>query len=197
MIDQILRHPAVYRAWQAPLVNQKLAPFLANSSIGPDDRVIDVGCGPGTNAGIFQARGYVGADLSPEYVASARERYPDHQFEVWDITKPGPDLGTFDIALINSVFHHLSDAETETVLKSLPEFLHPGSPIHIMDLVLPPDRSLARALAKLDRGEYPRPLEHWRSLMGGLLDVKIFEPFQIGLFGRRMWDMVYIQGVAL
>ena len=196
MIDQILRHPAVYRAWQAPFVNQKLAPFLANSSIGPDDRVIDVGCGPGTNAGIFQAKGYVGADLSPEYVASARDRFPDHQFEVWDITKPGPDLGTFDIALINSVFHHLSDAETETVLTSLPEFLRPGSPIHIIDLVLPPDRSLARTLAKLDRGEYPRPLDHWRSLLGGLLDVKIFEPFRIGLFGRRMWDMVYVQGVA-
>jgi hypothetical protein len=52
-------------------------------------------------------------------------------------------------------------------------------------------------LAKLDRGEYPRPLDHWRSLLDGLLDVKIFEPFRIGLFGRRMWDMVYVQGVAL
>lgn len=197
MIDQILRHPAIYRAWQAPFVNQKLKPFLANSSIAPEDRVIDVGCGPGTNAGIFSAKGYVGADLSPEYVASARERFPHHQFEVWDITKPGPDFGIFDLALINSVFHHLSDVETETVLKSLPELLRPGSPIHIMDLVLPPDRSLARVLAKLDRGEYPRSLEHWRALMGGLLDVKIFEPFQTGLVGRRMWDMIYVQGIAL
>lgn len=196
MIDQILSHPAVYRAWQAPFVKQKLAPFLANSSIGPDDRVIDVGCGPGTNAGVFAPKGYVGADLSPEYIDSARERFPEHQFEVWDITKPGPDLGTFDLALINSVFHHLSDAETETVLTSLPEFLRPGSPIHIIDLVLPPKRSLARTLAKLDRGDYPRSLDHWRSLFGGLMDVKIVEPFRVGLFGTRMWDMVYVQGVA-
>jgi trans-aconitate methyltransferase len=196
MIDQILSHPAVYRAWQAPFVKQKLAPFLANSSIGPYDRVIDIGCGPGTNAGVFTSKGYVGADLSPEYIASARDRFPEHQFEVWDITKPGPDLGTFDLALINSVFHHLSDDEVVTVLSALPGFLKSGSAIHIIDLVLPPDRSIARTLAKLDRGDFPRPLGHWRSLFGGLMDVKLMEPFRVGLFGTRMWDMVYVQGVV-
>lgn len=196
MIDQILSRPAVYRAWQAPFVRQKLAPFLANSSIGPEDRVIDVGCGPGTNAGVFESRGYVGADLSPDYVASAREHYPQHRFEVWDITKPGPDLGTFDLALINSVFHHLSDTETENVLGRLPGLLRADSPIHIIDLVLPSDRSLARTLAKLDRGEYPRSLDHWRFLLDGLLNVQMVEPFQVGLLGSRMWDMVYVQGVC-
>jgi hypothetical protein len=62
--------------------------------------------------------------------------------------------------------------------------------------VLPPKRSLARTLAKLDRGDYPRSLDHWRSLFGGLMDVKVMEPFRVGLFGTRMWDMVYVQGVA-
>lgn len=196
IIDQILSHPWVYRAWQAPFVRQKLAPFLANSAISPEDRVIDVGCGPGTNAGVFEPRGYVGADLSPQYIDSARERYPQHQFEVWDITKPGPDLGTFDLALVNSVFHHLSDSETETVVTALPKYLRGGSSIHIIDLVLPDDRSLSRTLAKLDRGEYPRPLDHWRSLFGGLMEVKMMEPFRVGLFGTRMWDMVYVQGIV-
>jgi SAM-dependent methyltransferase len=197
MIDQILSHPAVYRAWQAPFVKQKLTPFLANSSIGPDDRVLDVGCGPGTNAGVFAPNGYVGADLSPDYIDSARKRFPQHQFEVWDITKPGPNLGMFDVALINSVFHHLSDDETVTVLGALPSFLNDGAAIHIIDLILPPDRSLARSLAKMDRGEFPRSIEHWRSLFGSLMDVKMMEPFRVGLFGTRMWDMVYVQGTAL
>lgn len=186
----------MYRAWQAPIVEQKLAPFFAHTSIGPDDRVIDVGCGPGTNAGVFGAKGYVGVDLSPEYVAAARDRYPAHRFEVWDVTKPGPELGVFDLALINSVFHHLSDSETATVLASLPGLLRPGAPIHVIDLVLPPGRSVARTLAKLDRGEYPRPLDRWRYLLGELLDVRVFVPFHIGLFGRRMWDMVYVQAVS-
>ena len=196
MIDRILNHPAVYRAWQAPFVRQKLAPFLANSSIRPGERVIDLGCGPGTNAGVFASEGYVGVDLSPEYVASARERFPGHRFEVWDVTKPGPDLGVFDIALVNSVFHHLSDTETKVVLTALPRALRPGAPIHIIDLVLPPDRSLARTLAKLDRGEYPRALDHWRVLLGGLLNVRSIEPFRVGLIGTRMWDMVYVDAVA-
>lgn len=196
MIDRILGHPAVYRAWQAPLVGQKLAPFLAKRSIRPHERVIDIGCGPGTNAGVFPPEGYLGADLSPDYIASARKRHPEHQFEVWDITKPGPDLGTFDLALINSVFHHLSDSDTKTVLTSLPGLLRPGAQIHIIDLVLPPDRSLARLLAELDRGEFPRSLDEWRTLLGALLNLTVVEPFRVGLFGSRMWDMVYVQGVA-
>ena len=196
MIDRILSRPAVYRAWQAPFVKQKLSPFLRNSSIGREDRVIDVGCGPGINASVFSPKGYVGVDLSPEYISSARARYPDHRFEVWDITKSGPDLGTFDVALINSVFHHLSDAETQTVLTALPRLLRQSAPIHIIDLVLPPDRSLARTLAKLDRGEFPRSLDHWRSLFGGPMELQVVEPFRVGLFGSRMWDMVYVQGLA-
>ena len=196
MIDRILSYPAVYRAWQAPFVKQKLAPFLANSSIGLEDRVIDVGCGPGTNAIAFEPRGYVGVDLSPEYVSAARLRHPGHRFEVWDITQPGPDVGQFDLALINSVFHHLSDTETKTVLDGLPGLLRVGAQVHIIDLVLPPDRSVARTLAKLDRGKYPRPLEEWRSLLGGALDITTFRPFRVGLLGSRMWDMVYVQGEA-
>lgn len=196
MIDRVLSHPGVYRAWQAPFVKQKLTPFLGNSSVRRTDRVIDVGCGPGTNAGVFEPNGYVGVDLSSRYVDSARARYPEHQFEVWDITKSGPDLGSFDLAFINSVFHHLSDAETGTVLTSLPRFLRTGASVHIVDLVLPPDRSVARTLARMDRGEFPRSLDHWRSLMSDLIDVNVFEPFRVGLFGTRMWDMVYVRGSA-
>jgi SAM-dependent methyltransferase len=196
VIEQILSHPAVYRAWQAPFVEQKLAPFLENSSISPNDRVLDVGCGPGTNAGVFAPTGYVGADLSSDYIESARKRFPLHRFEVWDITKPGPSLGKFDVALINSVFHHLSDDETVTVLGALHDFLENGATIHIIDLVLPPERSLARSLAKLDRGEFPRSIEHWQSLFGSLMDVTMLKPFRVGLFGTRMWDMVYVRGAA-
>ena len=144
-----------------------------------------------------QANSYVGADLSPEYVASARQRYPAHQFEVWDITRARSESGEpFDVALINSVFHHLSDEETETrSLTGLPGFLRPGiAEIHIIDLVLPPDRSLARTLAKLDRGIIPRPIEHWRSSWRLDRCHDLRTDSRIGLFGRRMWEMVYVQG---
>lgn len=193
MIEEILGHPLVYRAWQAPFVRQKLHLFQSRYSERAGQRVIDIGCGPGINARVFPPDRYVGVDLSETYVHDARRRMP-HRFEVWDITQPGPSLGSFDLALINSVFHHLSDEQTRTVLAALPDYLNPGATVHIVDLVLPSDRSLARTLAKLDRGNYPRLLEHWRALLGSQMSVGYFEPFRVGLLGTRMWDMVYVEG---
>jgi SAM-dependent methyltransferase len=193
MSDLFLSRPWIYRAWQAPFVRQKLRPFQDRHT--PDDtkRVIDVGCGPGTNARLFSPGNYVGVDLSEKYVIDARRRL-GHRFEVWDITQPGPNLGTFDMALVNSVLHHLSDDETKTVFRALPWYLNQGATVHIVDLVLPEDRSLARTLARLDRGDFPRSLDHWRELFGGLMTIHHFQPFRVGLMGTRMWDMVYVEG---
>jgi hypothetical protein len=131
--------------------------------------------------------------LSESYIDYARNHYP-HRFEVWDLTKAGPEVGRFDLALINSVLHHLSDDETHHVLSALPRHLNPRATVHIIDLVLPREPSLARLLAKMDRGDYARPFEHWQRLLGSHLDISHFEPFRVGPFGTRMWDMVYVEG---
>jgi SAM-dependent methyltransferase len=193
MIKQVLGHPLVYRACQAPFVNQKLSPFRSHLPQPGVGRVIDVGCGPGINSRLFTPDQYVGVDLSERYITDARRRLP-HRFEVWDITKPGPDLGRFDRALINSVFHHLSDDETELVLKALPEYLRPGAVVHIIDLVIPDEPSLARTLARHDRGMYPRPVQGWRDLLGRSLHLSCVEPFRVGFFGARFWEMIYVEG---
>ena len=54
--DSLLEHPAVYAAWQAPFAAQKFAPvekWLRGRTIR---RVLDVGCGAGTNAEPLQGR---------------------------------------------------------------------------------------------------------------------------------------------
>jgi trans-aconitate methyltransferase len=192
-VKSILGHPAVYRAWQAPFVRQKLAPFQKRVDLIRVPRVIDLGCGPGTNARIFSPAQYVGVDISAEYIEYARRHYP-HQFEVWDITKPGPELGTFDLGFVNSVFHHLSDEEANHVLGSLSGHLNPDASVHVIDLVLPEQPSLARTLARLDRGEHPRHIEHWRELLDLHLAIELCETFFIGIAGVRMWQMMYVTG---
>ena len=49
MIRDVLAIPAVYRAWQAPFVRQKLRPIVSRHDLSTVGRVIDIGCGPGTN----------------------------------------------------------------------------------------------------------------------------------------------------
>ena len=74
--DRLLEHPAVYGAWQAPFAAQKFAPvdrWLRQHEVR---RVLDVGCGAGTNARRFKGIEYVGLDINERYLEVARTRFP-------------------------------------------------------------------------------------------------------------------------
>ena len=71
----ILNLSATYRLWQAPFAAAKLAPFLARNDLQRARRVLDVGCGPGTNAHLFAHADYLGVDITPDYIAYARKKF--------------------------------------------------------------------------------------------------------------------------
>ena len=189
--ERLLEHPALYSAWQAPFAAQKFAPverWLRDHRI---QRVLDVGCGAGTNAQHFAGVDYVGIDVNERYLEAARARFRG-QFVQADLTSADlASLGTFDMILANSFLHHVSDFAAARILTQLSPLLAPDGTIHILDLVLPPRKSLAWVMARLDRGGYARPVEQWRALFGAAFDPIVFEPY---FFGGRLWSMVYFQG---
>ncbi len=189
--DRLMEHPGVYSAWQAPFAAQKFAPverWLRNHDIR---RVLDVGCGAGTNAERFAHVEYVGIDVNERYLQAARARFPG-QFIQADLTRTDlSTLGTFDMILANSFFHHVTDADVERILAQLSLLLASEGTIHILDLVLPGRKSLAWLMARLDRGKYARPMERWRTLFGAAFEPIAFEPY---FFGGRLWSMVHFQG---
>lgn len=191
--ERLLEHPAVYSAWQAPFAAQKFAPvekWLRGHTVR---RVLDVGCGAGTNAQHFSGVDYVGVDVNERYLQAARARFRG-QFVQADLTSADlSSLGTFDMILANSFLHHVNDADVERILAQLVRRLAPDGSIHILDLVLPARKSLAWMMARLDRGEYARPVERWRALFGAAFDPIVFEPY---FFGGGLWSMVYFQGRA-
>src|SRR5450755_3969935 len=172
-----------YRLWQAPFAERKLEPFFRHNRLDSLHRVLDVGCGPGTNARHFENVDYLGVDVNPDYIASARRRYGD-RFRVADVTVDLPSqTEPFDCILVNSLFHHIDTPGTRHVLQVLPALLSRGGFVHILDLVLPESPSIARLLARWDRGDHPRPLEEWRALFGGVFETVVFEPYPLGAFG--------------
>ncbi len=149
--------PWVYRAWQAPFRERKLAPIRRHNDLTSVRRVLDVGCGPGTNAPHFRGMDYLGLDINPAYVERARTRY-GMRFEVADVTRHEVRGEPFDFILVNSLFHHIDDEGCDRILGHLATLLTDDGRIHVLDLVLPPDASPARLLARMDRGDHPRPL---------------------------------------
>ncbi|MBX3166286.1 MAG: class I SAM-dependent methyltransferase [Candidatus Eremiobacteraeota bacterium] len=191
---QILESPAIYLLWQGPFVRKKIAPVLRDLDECAPRRVLDVGCGPGTNTRFFgPAVDYVGVDLSPEYVDYAKRKH-GRPFFVCDVARDPLPEGPFDVVLINSLMHHLDDDQVAALLTKVKKILAPEGEVQIVDLILPPRSGLTRFLALRDRGKYPRSTEHWQQLFNRHLAVRHYRPFKVGLFGIPMWELCHVRG---
>ena len=197
LTSRIMEHTLAYRLWQAPFAEQKLAPLFAhNDGLRGVRRVLDVGCGPGTNTHHFARAYYLGVDHNPAYIANAQQRHR-RDFVVADITQYDVVPGErFDFILVNSFLHHVDDASVGRILSHLSTLLTDDGHVHALELVMPERRSIARQLARYDRGEYPRPLAEWRRLFESALEPVVFEPYPLVGLGVTLWDMVYFKGRA-
>jgi SAM-dependent methyltransferase len=78
---------------------------------GPENLVIDVGCGTGANlAAVAQQRRGVGIDTSPEAVALARQRFAHVEFRLGDALVDLADvLPAARLVLLTDVLEHVRD----------------------------------------------------------------------------------------
>lgn len=192
--DRVMEHSLVYRAWQAPFAAQKLAPLFEHNDVASARRVLDVGCGPGTNAPMFAAQEYLGVDLNPRYVEDARRRH-GREFIVADATELDARIEPgFDLILVNSLLHHLPDEAVARTLAGLGRLVADDGHVHIIDLCLPSSFGAARLLARADRGRYARPPDVWRTMFESAFEPVVLEPFRIGLRPLLVWELVYFKG---
>lgn len=191
---RILDLPTVYALWQAPFVGQKIAPFIAAGPAARAGRVLELGCGPGTNAHLFDPQGYVGIDLSPHYVEAARRRHRG-RFVCGDAADFHlPDESPFDRVFINSLLHHLRDDQVESLLAKAAAALAPDGRLHVLDLSLPEEPSVARFLARADRGGFARPLTAWETHLARHFATETLEPYSVRCLGAPCWKMFYFRG---
>jgi SAM-dependent methyltransferase len=194
-VVRLLERPGVYLAWQRPFVASKMSPVWRHNDRASIRRVLDVGCGPGTNAPEFDGLDYLGVDLNPAYVAHARRRHSGARFEEADVrTDAVPGQGTYDFVLVNSLLHHLDDGAVVSLLADVRQYVSEDGHIHVIDLELPERRGIPRLLALGDRGDHPRPLPAWRELLTRHFDEVVFEPFPVPARGPMLWRMVYFKG---
>jgi SAM-dependent methyltransferase len=193
-LSAIMGNVGAYRLWQAPFASKKLEPVLRHNDVDAARRVLDVGCGPGTSTPHFARSEYLGVDLSEKYVEFARNRF-GRDFVAADVTQcTFGGAGRFDFILCNSLFHHLDTPGVTRVLDHLATLLTDDGHVHVLDLVLPERPSIGRMLARLDRGEWPRPLEEWRELFTRRFEPVVFEPYPLKGLGITLWNMVYFKG---
>jgi SAM-dependent methyltransferase len=194
LVERILSQPLAYRLWQVPFAGRKLEPIAQHNDLTSIKRVLDVGCGPGTNAPFFAQADYLGVDLNPSYIDSARKRF-GRNFQVADVRSHDFPRGDgFDFILVNSLLHHIDLASSRSLLQRMTELLTPDGHVHVIELVLPERVSVARALARADRGNYARPLGDWKTIFTEHFETVVFEPFAQKNAGVTLYELVYFKG---
>jgi SAM-dependent methyltransferase len=166
-IRAILSRPAVYELWSRAVGGVHGRSTLVREHVRPeeDDRILDLGCGPGDVVRYLPPSvEYVGVDLNPDYIESAREHFGTDRriFRVGDVTDLDPDLCDFNIVTVLGIIHHLDDTAARGLFRGAAQALKPGGRVVTIDPALTaPQSAWARAVIARDRGQNVRsPAEY-------------------------------------
>ncbi|EOH92370.1 hypothetical protein UAW_03035 [Enterococcus haemoperoxidus ATCC BAA-382] len=87
-------------------------------------KVLDIGCGTGALTSQIAELGHevTGIDQSLNMINQAKESYSDLSFLQEDILNPSDQIGQYDVAFSNAVFHWIPDQEL--LLKNISEHLN-------------------------------------------------------------------------
>jgi SAM-dependent methyltransferase len=111
-------------------------PEFAGFHLWNSKRVLEIGCGIGSDAEEFAKHGaeYVGIDISDESVTLSRQRFElfnlEGEFYVKDTTQSLVDLGQFDLVYSYGVIHHFPGIDQ--IIKNVYDVLVPGGEFRFM-----------------------------------------------------------------
>ena len=121
--------------------------------------ILDLGCGTGALANMFNSIYYTGIDTNLKYLERAREVHPQHRFLLMDGRSLSLDTGSFDAVVIGGVIHHLEDEDARAILTEVRRVLKPGTGQLVMweDVPTRHHRNLIGKLVHyLDQGDHIR-----------------------------------------
>lgn len=157
----ILDLPWVYQMWGSIIGADPYRKTLAKEYIRSrqSDRILDIGCGPGSMVPYLSWSEYVGFDANSDYVRRAQRCFPEARFVCNRVSEHSvPESGYFDIVVALGVVHHLDDEEAGRLFQMAYRALKPDGRLITIDGVLLRGQSrFAEFLLKRDRGRFVRP----------------------------------------
>jgi SAM-dependent methyltransferase len=185
LVETISDHPVLFIFFRSLLENDFRAiraVIRRDLRLGQGLRTLDLGCGPGAFADLFQGDDLVGADVNRRYIDHAR-RTRKGTFVVGDARKLDLPDRRFDQILIFGLLHHLSDEDTRAVLAECKRVLVPGGRILAIEDIPAVSRLnlLGHLLHSVENGEHIRPIEDYRRLYADYARIERDEVLRSGV----------------
>lgn len=162
-LERVLELPAVYDLNQfigQPTVRRYTQLLVEEVPLSAETKILDLGCGTGATRKLIPGN-YVGIDINPDYIASARRIRAGGEFIAMDATKLSFPDASFDQVISVATTHHLDGEQLRAMALEALRVVRPGGAFHIIDAILPVDpRDRAKEMFfRMDRGRFPRKLE--------------------------------------
>jgi SAM-dependent methyltransferase len=168
---RVLEHPPIYNLFQKLVRADRPRRKFIEETVAPlkYGRVLEVGCGPGTNCEwIPRGFEYVGCDLSESYIAYARRKFGDRaEFYSAAVGQLAAlNMKPFRVVFALALLHHLSDSEVLTLCDEVLPLLEPGGMFITGDpCFVIGQKWLEHFITSRDRGRYMRYPEQYRELL--------------------------------
>jgi SAM-dependent methyltransferase len=124
--------------WASRFQRYRVAKVLGIYDPGPDERVVDLGCGWGTFGFALAPRvaEIVGVDFSERSIAICerrleREPHPTLRFLCADAGATGLEAGKWDLVIAADLFEHLYPEDSARVVQEAHRLLRPGGRLSI------------------------------------------------------------------
>lgn len=165
-IRKVLELPSVYNTFQTIIGGNKHRKdhFRKNFLLTDNDHVLDIGCGTGVFLDYCSNNNinYIGCDMEESYIKHAKTKYPQHEFlceRVGEILRKEWE-NKFNYINAHGLLHHLSDADSEELLKICHFYLKEGGSMITVDTVFHDKQSsISKWISSKDRGQnirYPK-----------------------------------------
>lgn len=171
-LQRWLKVPFLYNLFQEAIGGNALRrKFIQNHvRAKPGDKIIDIGCGPAQVLPWLPDVEYLGFDVNPSYIASAKRTHGDKGTFVVGDTKSLWDDSRFrdaDIVIGLGILHHLDDYDAAHCIRFAYHVLkHRGRFVCIDACWILNQGFLSRYIMSQDRGQNVRTEQAYRQLVG-------------------------------
>ena len=182
----------VYKNLVVPLQGKKTFNFV-DDHYNKGDKVLDFGCGIGSNSKLFHYDDYIGVEVDESRVLSSRPKYPKSKFkQIPFISKPDDKIpfedNSFDLVFISLCLHHIDSDTCKLLFKEFSRVLnHNGKIIGIEPCIISEKYFSNIFMNIIDAGDYILPIEQYKQIYSS----EAFQTKDINIvktFGYHLWQ---------